>query len=720
MPELQFYTKSKHWQVEQQYNFNLKIKADSHRKAGWYRISVIAKNAAARQFMALNGCFSLHQNHNTIGASLLQEASDKQALVFLRHNPLQSLTLHWHNQPDMPETPQFKIRIRLVSAATAWFYMLSQVSRKHVAEGQSRSYIYRISRARSKRAGIQVALSKLVKEYQPQLAYQLSSCEPYSLWRQSKEQTLLQPYRCQQVTSGVSFHLIVKAKDHQRALQRTIESIQTQPYANWRVSLVRVNPQTTHFQNSIKAPRGFAFIEQPQLADKEYVIFLEEGDQLATDALLVLAKHLQQRPCSIIYSDHDLLNDTLLRVAPRFKPQWNPDLLMHQNYIGQAFAVHSSLLQQIKQVSQWWLQHHYVTLLQALFALSPVERPKQICHVPLILFHQAMHNQRQAYSAKTKRLAKAAIQQLAQQNSEPIHKIAKGKATNTFHVRYKIPKPWPLVSLVIPTRDALEITRTCVNSILLLTQYPHYEIIIVDNQSSEQETLSWFEQVSQHEKVRVIKYDKPFNYSAINNFAVSHARGSVIGLINNDTEVINKEWLTEMLQHACRPEIGCVGAKLYYFDDTVQHGGVILGLWGLAGHSHKNYRRDERGHQGRLLSVQNYSAVTAACLLVRKEVYEQVAGLEEQHLTVAFNDVDFCLKVLTAGYRNLWTPYAELYHYESKTRGKEDTPEKKAREPAEIAYMQQKWPDIIANDPHYNPNLTRLREDFSINNDSVG
>jgi len=718
-PVLQFSLKNKLWQIEHQYKFDLKLKAAKAQPAAWYRISVIAKNKAAKQFFANNGSFWVNQNHNTISASLLPEAEDKHALVFLRHNPLHSLTLHWHNLSTTADAPEFQIRLRQISAATAWFYMLTQVSRKHAAEGIGRSYIFKISRARSKRAGIQVALSKLIKEYQPQLSYQLISCEPYSLWRQTKEQKLLQPHRCQTTQVNTRFHLVVKAKEHPKALAATLNSIQIQSYANWQVSLCQVTTSAVVLDETIKLDTRINLTAHLNVAVDDYLIFLEEGDQLASDCLSILAEQLQQQPKAIIYSDHDLLNDTLLRVAPRFKPQWNPDLLMHQNYIGQAFAVQAKRLQAIWQEPHWWLQHHYVLLLQAVMAISPAERANQITRIPLMLFHQALHNQKQAYSVNTQRRVKALLQQLSAQSNEPLLAINKGKAPNMFHLRYQIPKPWPLVSLIIPTRDALDITRTCVNSILFLTQYPHYEIIIVDNQSSQQETLAWFEQISQHEKVRVLQYDKPFNYSAINNFAVKHAKGSVIGLVNNDTEVINKGWLTEMLQHACRPDIGCVGAKLYYFDDTVQHGGVILGLWGLAGHSHKNFLRHEKGHQGRLISVQNLSAVTAACLLVRKSVYEEVAGLEEFHLTVAFNDVDFCLKVQQAGYRNLWTPYAELYHYESKSRGKEDTPEKKAREQAEISYMQQKWPAVIADDPHYNPNLTRLREDFSINIDET-
>jgi GT2 family glycosyltransferase len=242
-----------------------------------------------------------------------------------------------------------------------------------------------------------------------------------------------------------------------------------------------------------------------------------------------------------------------------------------------------------------------------------------------------------------------------------------------------------------------------------------YEILILDNGSVEQETLAFFEEIQQEDgRVRVLGYDYPFNYSAINNFGVEHSKGSIIGLINNDVEVISPGWLTEMVSHAYRQEIGCVGAKLYYSNDTIQHAGVILGLGGVAGHSHKHFDRNHPGYFHRLVLTQNLSAVTAACLLVRRELFEEAGGLDEENLRVAFNDVDFCLKVAKAGYRNLWTPYAELYHYESVSRGKEDSPEKIRRFQQEIGYMRDRWGDFLDDDPSYSRNLTRDREDFSI------
>jgi len=282
-------------------------------------------------------------------------------------------------------------------------------------------------------------------------------------------------------------------------------------------------------------------------------------------------------------------------------------------------------------------------------------------------------------------------------------------------VCYPIRRPEPLVSLLIPTRDKVEFLEACVRSILTRSNYHTFEVIILDNGSVETATLDFLDRIQKEDaRVRVLPWREPFNFSAINNYGVRQARGALIGLVNNDIEVISPGWLTEMVSHALRPEIGCVGAKLYYPDDTIQHAGVITGLGGVAGHSHKYFPRAAPGYFYRLKLVQNFSAVTGACMLVRKSVYEQAGGLDETGLGVAFNDVDFCLKVRELGYRNLWTPYAELYHHESKSRGTENTPDKVERFNGEALFMQRKWKDMLRRDPCYSPNLTLAREDFSL------
>ncbi len=247
---------------------------------------------------------------------------------------------------------------------------------------------------------------------------------------------------------------------------------------------------------------------------------------------------------------------------------------------------------------------------------------------------------------------------------------------------------------------------------MALTTYPNYEIVLVDNGSDDADAVAYFRSLSLRPGFKVIRDDSEFNYSALNNKAVAQAAGEVIALINNDIEVISPGWLSEMVSIALQPGIGAVGAKLLYPDGTLQHGGVVLGVGGVAGHSHKNLPRGHRGYFSRADLIQSYSAVTAACLVVRKDRYESVGGLDEEHLKVAFNDVDFCLRLRESGLRNIWTPYAELFHHESATRGTDVAPEKQARFNREVAYMMRTWGPQLLTDPAYNPNLTLSHEDF--------
>jgi GT2 family glycosyltransferase len=253
-----------------------------------------------------------------------------------------------------------------------------------------------------------------------------------------------------------------------------------------------------------------------------------------------------------------------------------------------------------------------------------------------------------------------------------------------------------------------------VNSILSNTSYPNFELLIVDNGSNDTATLQYLGSLQGEPRVRVVRDERPFNYSALNNAAVRMVQGELLALDNNDLEVTSSDWLSEMVSVALQPGVGAVGARLWYPDNTLQHGGVVLGLDGIAGHAQKRLRRGAYGYFSRACLTQDYSAVTAACLVIRKSIYEEVGGLNEIDLAVAFNDVDFCLRVREAGYRNVWTPFAEMYHLESATRGIEDTPEKQQRFSNEVQYMKQRWGEQLLNDPAYNPNLTLVGTDFSL------
>lgn len=669
MKDFQVVIKTPNWRVSRHHRQTI-LDNVSNARLGWQRVVMIAKNAAAEAFLASQGQVMARQNYQLQGVPMHHDEKRKASLVFYRHNPLDRITLDWlpsETAPELDKDAIFSIAIKPISAAKAWFFMLQAVSRKEKAAGGNASQIYRMTRARQKRQGREHALRKLVQAYQPLLQHQLISCEPFNYWRLHNE-----PNTQQQL-------LQCKTKSFQRPC----------------------------FPLNLDAP-----IDDDvwYYIDDSGSVKARQFDRLITAAVSVA----EQQQAELVYWDHDQLNADGNRVLPNFKPDWSPELLIAQDYIGPCYAVKGSRLKALPKDKT----RHYADTYQLLLYLLACQRNTRICHIPVILQHQ-----RSLFSpdADTEQQRQQAINHwLKSTESSPTINFESAVETPIRKPNFPIQtsaNDEPTVSIIVPTRDALDITRLCVESVIERTEFKDYELLIVDNQSTCPDTLAWFKEIRQQPRVRVVKYDAPFNYSAINNYAVKQARGDYICLLNNDTEVLNSSWLSELLQQAQRPSIGCVGAKLYYPDNTIQHAGVVLGLWGLAGHAHKNFTRHAEGYNSRLVSLQNYSAVTAACLMINKTLFEEVGGFNEKDLTVAFNDVDLCLKVLRAGYRNVWTPYAELYHYESKSRGREDSPEKKARESREINYMQQQWKPLIERDPAYNPNLTRVQEDFGVNLD---
>ncbi|MCE3026003.1 glycosyltransferase family 2 protein [Salinicola sp. DM10] len=474
--------------------------------------------------------------------------------------------------------------------------------------------------------------------------------------------------------------------------------------ADWFGEKARDDTRILRVEGDLAAALAQA-LEDPA---NDYMLFLRCGDRLAPSALFHFANHRQvHADAAVIYGDDDSLDANGERTAPNFKPQWNPDLLLSTNYIGHAVAFGANVLRALDAPT---VDGPLLDMHRLLLAVSRSVPAASIHHVPFVVHHKTPETP--AVSARrAERSCQAVADHLQRLDSHATVEIA---GDDIVRIGWAVPEPEPLVSLLIPTRDRVEILKPCVDTLLAITRYPNYEVIILDNESSCPETLAYMEAIQADTRVRVLRWNEPFNYSAINNFGARHARGSIIGLVNNDIEPINPEWLTEMVAHACRPEIGCVGAKLYYPDGTVQHGGVILGLGGVAGHAHRFFPRAHPGYQNRLNLVQNLSAVTAACLLLRREVFDAVQGLNETELTVAYNDVDLCLKVREQGYRNLWTPFAELYHHESISRGADDNPVKQARAKREVDYMRQRWREALQQDPAYNPNLTLSYEDFSL------
>lgn len=450
------------------------------------------------------------------------------------------------------------------------------------------------------------------------------------------------------------------------------------------------------------------------LASGDYIALLDHDDLLANHALLKIVESLNATPnAGVIYSDEDKINDKGERFDPYFKSDWNPDLLLSQNYISHLGVYSAELIRSIGgfRAGVEGSQDHDL-ILRCTSRLEDV----QIIHIPEILYHwrsvEGSTAERPEEKNYTTDAGIKALNYYFDYNSIKVE-VEPGMLLNTYRIHWPIPDELPLVSLMIPTRDGYKILKKCVNSILEKTTYENYEILILNNKSRCPDTLQFLDAISRDKRVTVYDWDHTFNYSAINNFGATKAKGSILGLLNNDIEVINPDWLEEMVSHSCREKIGCVGAKLYYPNETVQHAGVVLGIGGVAGHAHKYFSRGEHGYFSRLRVVQNFSAVTGACLLVRKGIYDQVGGLDE-NLVVAFNDVDFCLKVREAGFRNLWTPYAELYHHESLTRGADNTNKKRLRARREAEYMRERWGGKLDSDPAYNPNLTLIYEDFSL------
>lgn len=514
-------------------------------------------------------------------------------------------------------------------------------------------------------------------------------------------------------------------------LRKCLDSVLRQYYANWELCIADDASTKEHIKPILKEyaakDQRIKVIFRPEnghisrtsnsaleIAGGEYIALLDHDDELAPEALyenvLLLNDH---RDADVIYSDEDKISVKDERHNPFFKPDWMPDQLMSQMYTCHLSLYRRTLIDRVGGFRVGYEGSQDFDLM-----LRVAEHTDRIYHIPKILYHWRTIPTSTASSSSSKDYTqdagmRALADAIARRNLSAVVEPVQG-CTNTYNVKY-LPEGNPKVSIIIPTRNMPQILSQCLESIFSKTTYANYEVILIDNGSDDPEIFPLYEKwkMKEPERFKVYSLDIPFNYSRLNNFGVEKASGELLLLLNNDIEVISADWLGDMAGQAMRPEIGAVGAALFYPDDTFQHGGVVLGIGGVAGHSHKHYAANHPGHFNRLTISSNYTAVTAACLMIRKEIYEEVGGLEET-LQVAFNDVDFCLKVWSRGYNNIWIPSAKLYHYESKSRGYEDTPEKKERFSREYDLIKAKWSDVLENDPAYNPNLAYNREDFSI------
>ena len=517
-----------------------------------------------------------------------------------------------------------------------------------------------------------------------------------------------------------------------RWLEAAIRSVTQQIYPNWELCIAddgSTRPETLATLRQIDHPRcKVKFLDRNQgiagasnaalaLATGDYLAFLDHDDELTVDALYHVVKAINEYDPDLIYSDEDKLSLEDYHLEPHFKPDYSPDLLLSTNYICHLSVYRKALLDQVAEGGSY-VREGFEGSQDYDLVLRAVDRTDRIYHIPRILYHWRMIPGSTAARYDSKDHAWEAGRR-AVEDALRRRGIAGAALPGPYPGAYRVKRTiqgQPLISILIPFHDQPDLLRLCLDSILEKTTYPHFELLGISNNSVAPETFAVMERYAAADRrIRFLRHDAPFNYAAINNFATAQTAGEHLLLLNNDMTVITPDWLESLLEHSQRPEVGAVGAKLYYPDDTIQHGGVIVGVGGIAGHAHKNFPRHHPGYFMRLGLIQNLSAVTAACLMVKKTLYTSLGGMDEQHLAVAFNDVDFCLRLREQGYLNVFTPYCEVYHHESKTRGYEDTPQKQQRFTKEIAYMRKRHAAILQNgDPYYNPNLPLDREDFGM------
>ncbi len=452
------------------------------------------------------------------------------------------------------------------------------------------------------------------------------------------------------------------------------------------------------------------------MAAGDYVGLLDHDDLLAPDALYEVAARLQgsARP-ELLYTDEDKFSEKQgEHFQPNLKPDYNPDLLRSNNYICHFLVCARELLARVG-----GFDGTYEGAQDYDFILRCTEQARGICHIPRVLYHWRTHAKSTADNPLSKQYAYEAGRRAIAAHLSRVGldgEVSCKKDFGFYRVRYHVSGE-PLVSIIIPNKDEKETLRKCLDSIKNRTKYQNYEIIIIENNSETEEIFSFYKEIDGRDSIRVVYWNKEFNYSAINNFGVRQAKGSYFVFLNNDIEVISEDWLDEMLGHCQRPGTGIVGVRLYYPDDTIQHAGIIVGIGGVGGCMFTGMKRSHSGYLHKESLQQDLSAVTAACMMVRREAFESAGGFEEK-LAVAFNDIDFCLRVREKGYLVVYDPYAELYHYESKTRGMEDTPEKVHRFQSEIEFMRTRWISILKNgDPYYNRNFSLAKWNYSLRAD---
>ncbi len=504
-------------------------------------------------------------------------------------------------------------------------------------------------------------------------------------------------------------------------LRQAIDSVRVQAYVDWELciaddastdarvretldSYAAIDARIRIVKRSTNGHISEASNSALAIATGEFVGFLDHDDLLTPDALFEVALRLNEYPdADMIYSDEDKIDDGGNFSEPHFKPDWSPD-----SFLSRMYTCHFGVYRRELADAIGGLRVGYEGSQDHDFVLRLTERSDRIHHISRVLYHWRIHPASTSAAADAKPYAaiagQRAIQDAIERRGEP-GVVERSEIPGIYVTRYAI-RDAGLVSVIVPTRDHGEDVERCLGSIFRNDAYPNFELILVDNGSKDRASLETFARWEKREsRVRVVRYDKPFNFSAINNYAVERSSGKYTLFLNNDTEVISGDWMHAMVEQAQRPSIGVVGGLLLYPDDTIQHAGVVVGLGGVAGHGQNGLHRNDPGYFGSVRAVNNFSALTAACVMIRRSVFDEVGGFDER-LAVAFNDVDLSLKIARAGYHNVYLPHVMLYHYESKSRGAETTPEMKARFAREVALMEERWSTRTVPDPCYSPHLS--------------
>lgn len=628
----------------------------------------------------------------------------------------------------VPDKGGSKLTLELSADGRESTYVVALDKIRHGENGQDTANIFQKTLRYWKNYGLKNTIKKVCQKLSGQRDY--GNYEDFLKKYGVKEEELARQ-RQEVFENGPCFSIAVPLyQTKEKYLREMIESVQAQTYTNWELCLADGSGREHSLQPVVgeyiakdkrikycllDSNEGIAgnTNEALKMADGDFVVLTDHDDLLSPEALYQCAKAVQKEPqTDVIYSDEDKVDMSGKKFfEPHFKSDYNIDLLCTMNYICHLFVVRKDVMERAGLFESCYdgAQDHD-------FILRCTEKAEHIVHIPKVLYHWRCHAQSTSENPESKLYAFENGCKAVKAHYDRIGvpaEVVQGPFYGMYRTHY-LWKEQPLVSILIPNKDHAADLKKCMDSIEEKSTYRNFEFIIVENNSTEEETFAYYKEIEKRDNVRVLYYKEDFNYSRINNFGAKEANGEYVLLLNNDTEMIEPDSIKEMLDVCMRPDVGIVGAKLLYEDNTIQHAGVIIGFGGVAGHAFIGQDRDDNGYFSRIISVQDLSAVTAACLMVRRSVFDEVEGLNEE-FKVAFNDIDFCLKVRKAGYLVVYNPYAQFYHYESKSRGQEDSADKVARFQQEIGLFGERWGELLEHgDPYYNPNLTLDKADFSL------